>query len=156
MTQSEETYLSVKETATRLSIHRNTVLRLINEGKLPGVFSLPVGQYGKKPWRIPLSSVEALIRDGQVAPEIKKGTSKRLRHGHAPGYLRETLCEWIDANWQEETLDEDARSINWLLGQLWHCTDVLPASYCDTLEILSGSTYAQAVRHIKKVLEEDS
>ena len=42
------------------------------------------------------------------------------------------------------------RSLDWLLWQLWHCTDVLPAGYCDQLDIPKGSTYAQAVRRVKE------
>ena len=42
------------------------------------------------------------------------------------------------------------KALAWLLGQLWHCTDVLPAGYCDQLDIPKGSTYAQAVRRMKE------
>jgi hypothetical protein len=46
--------------------------------------------------------------------------------------------------------DGEDRSLEWLLGQLWNCTDVLPVGYCDQLDIPKGSTYAQAVRRMKE------
>jgi hypothetical protein len=37
----------------------------------------------------------------------------------------------------------------WLSGQLWNCTDVLPGAACKEVEVLQGSTYAQAARLIR-------
>ena len=34
------------------------------------------------------------------------------------------------------------RSLNWLLGPLWECTDILPGEYCDQLDLSRGSNYA--------------
>ena len=91
--------------------------------------------------------------------------------GHAPGHLRDAFLEWIDAGqpgidietgkWVE--VAERALPIiegqpvhpRYLLGQLWSCTDVLPAHYCRTLDLPYGSTYAQAVRKIYGELSVD-
>jgi hypothetical protein len=73
---------------------------------------------------------------------------------HAPTHLREALQDYLDSDIpaKEFRLEHDGeeRSLDWLLGQLWHCTDVLPAGYCDQLDIPKGSTYAQAVRLMKE------
>lgn len=73
------------------------------------------------------------------------------RGGHAPGHLREAFQEWLDADsdsdWVE--IDGERHPIDWLLGKLWNSSDVLPASYCQDLDIPQGSTYAQAVRRVK-------
>ena len=73
---------------------------------------------------------------------------------HKAGHLREALQDYLDADVpaSEFTLDHDGqeRGLDWLLGQLWNCTDVLPAGYCDQLDLPKGSTYAQAVRHLKE------
>src|SRR6266540_3426576 len=71
--------------------------------------------------------------------------------GHAPHVLRDTLCEWIDQEWEEATeIEGEQRTIEWLIGQLWNCTDILPGESCDELGIPQGSTYGQAARHIQE------
>jgi hypothetical protein len=40
----------------------------------------------------------------------------------------------------------------WLLGWLWHCTDVLPEEYTDLLDMPKGTTYGEAVQHIRQSL----
>ena len=35
-------------------------------------------------------------------------------------------------------------------GHLWRCTDMLPGSDCETMDMPRGSTYAQAARQVKK------
>jgi hypothetical protein len=73
---------------------------------------------------------------------------------HKPGHLREAFQDYLDSDLSasEFTMDDagEERTLNWLLGQLWNCTDVLPAAYCDQLDICKGSTYAQAVRCMKE------
>lgn len=70
------------------------------------------------------------------------------RGGHAPGFLRDPFCEWIGDGAKETTVevDEERRPLRWLVGQLWNCTDILPGTECEDLDIPRGSTYAQAVR----------
>lgn len=81
---------------------------------------------------------------------------KANRGGHAPGHLRDGFQEYL------EKLDEGSPpnkliigywqrsvSLNWLLGQLWNCTDVMPGECCQILDMDPGSTYAQAVRKVK-------
>jgi hypothetical protein len=72
---------------------------------------------------------------------------------HKPGHLREAFQDYLDSDLSacEFTMDDagEERTPDWLLGQLWNCTDVLPAGYCDQLDLPKGSTYAQAVRHLK-------
>jgi hypothetical protein len=74
--------------------------------------------------------------------------------GHAPDNLRKAFEMWIDAHWPKNLasgtikVDSTYHSIEWLTGQLWNCTDILPRLSCDALALPQGSTYAQAVRHI--------
>jgi hypothetical protein len=72
---------------------------------------------------------------------------------HKSSHLREALQDYLDsdvpANEFKVEHDGDDKSLDWLLGQLWACTDILPAGYCEQLDLPHGSTYAQAVRRIK-------
>ena len=76
---------------------------------------------------------------------------KPNKGGHAPGHLRDAFCEWIEEGNSSMTikLDDEPKPLEWLLGQLWNCTDILPGTYCNELEIPQGSTYAMAVRKTK-------
>jgi hypothetical protein len=81
------------------------------------------------------------------------------RGGHAPGHLREAFCAWLERPPRRGALSDtfemaegDERPADWLLGQLWHCTDALPGGYCHQLGISPGSTYAQAARHLRPLL----
>jgi hypothetical protein len=73
---------------------------------------------------------------------------------HAPPHLREALQQSLDSDTPAKQFrvehNGQKKALGWLLGQLWHCTDVLPAGYCDQLDIPKGSTYAQAVRRVKE------
>lgn len=94
------------------------------------------------------------------------------RGGHAPGILRDCFLAYLDRQWPdyesrhlntplEAMVVSDfvgpyvgkERTLRWLLGQLWNCTDTLAAFDCDALGIPHGSTYAQAVRLLKRELE---
>jgi len=93
----------------------------------------------------------------------RKGTTlgyRANRGGHAPGYLREALEEYLDGT-DEGSLSDTIKvdygerivSLKWLLGQLWNCTDILPGSYCDHLDLEFGSSYAMAVRKMAAEFE---
>ena len=85
------------------------------------------------------------------------GKFNPARGGHAPDYLREAFQDAIA--WDGELaktvviddvgIDEEERSLGWLAGQLWNCTDVLPGIECLALDIPLGSTYARAARIVK-------
>lgn len=72
---------------------------------------------------------------------------------HKQSHLWEALQDYLDSDApaREFTVEHDGegKTLDWLLGQLWTCTDILPAGYCDQLDLPHGSTYAQAVRRIK-------
>ena len=67
---------------------------------------------------------------------------------HAPSDLREQFQEWLDSYEPDRLQEIDIRPVSALLDSLADCGDVLPADYCDQLEILKGSTYAQAVEDV--------
>lgn len=90
----------------------------------------------------------------ETEPDLAPRPRRRYnpsRGGHAPGYLRDAFQEWLDEDdapdWVE--IDGEKHPVDYLLGKLWNSTDVLPASYCQNLDIPQGSTYAQAARKIK-------
>ena len=76
--------------------------------------------------------------------------------GHGPGYLRDAFTQWVEDGAQAASwpvgFDEEQRPIRWLIGKLWNTTDTVPGSVCDELYILSGSSYAQAVRSLSRQL----
>lgn len=100
------------------------------------------------------------------------------RGGHAPGHLRDALYEWLETvDLETATLgdtvlvgwEETPRTVGWLLGQLWNCTDAVPSTIrdhtVDQLELLgtvdyeqakllrAGCSCAQLVRRLKAALE---
>ena len=83
-------------------------------------------------------------------------TYQANKGGHAPGHLREALTDYLETTDQETKtveVDGEEKPLSWLIGQLWNCTDVMPASSCDCLDIHHGSTYAQAVRKLRNESE---
>ncbi len=48
--------------------------------------------------------------------------------------------------------DGKPRSVRWLLGQLWHCSDIMASDLCDDLGMPSGSTYARAAQELMSEL----
>jgi hypothetical protein len=76
------------------------------------------------------------------------------RGGHAPGHLRAMFLAFVETGEVpvEELFDPsgiaDRDPVNWLCGQLWNCSDQMPA--CGRSE-LGGTvnTYAQAARLVR-------
>ncbi|MEA2581105.1 MAG: hypothetical protein QOE83_1997 [Actinomycetota bacterium] len=74
---------------------------------------------------------------------------------HAQGHIRESFAEWVDNGCEATEVGSDffydgvARSTLWLFGQLWRCSDIMPAQMCYTLDMRPGSTYAQAVHALR-------
>jgi hypothetical protein len=80
---------------------------------------------------------------------------------HAQGHLREAFVEWADSGFEAEEVGEDIffdgqpRSVRWLIGQLWNCSDILPSTLRqDIIEVFGWgdesfrNTYAAAVQRI--------
>jgi hypothetical protein len=70
---------------------------------------------------------------------------------HAPGHLREAFLEIAETGevdsslwWGRPPADPEA----YVLGRLWHCTDIMPVCDCYAFGLQQGSTYAQAVQGI--------
>jgi len=100
------------------------------------------------------------------------------RSGHAPGHLREMLCEAIQYAyvskgewWQWFETDEandfiygrertawDARDAKararWLTTQLWNTTDIVAALDLEMCDLEPGKTYAQVVRRLRRTIED--
>ena len=83
--------------------------------------------------------------------------------GDAPRKLREAFKDWA---YDGKPLDENGslrqqvvvhkgkyRTLNWLIGQLWECTEPMPSFLCEQLAMPSGSTYAQGVRSVRPLLK---
>jgi hypothetical protein len=60
---------------------------------------------------------------------------------HADNDTRQAFEDAVYAN--------DAETLYGLAGTLWRCTDIMPSSLCDALDMLAGSTYAQAARRVR-------
>jgi hypothetical protein len=67
---------------------------------------------------------------------------------HAPGHIRDAFTEWIEDGTGPE-IDGVPVSRRLVIGQLWNCTDIMPSSICDDLDMPLGSNYAQAVRRLE-------
>ena len=71
---------------------------------------------------------------------------------HAAGHLRDAFTEWVETGATADEIpgdlfyDGQSRSLRWLLGQLWRCSDIMPSHLCDDLGLPPGSTYAAAVQ----------
>ena len=61
MTETSDPF-TVIEVATRLRVHRNTILRHINKGDFPGAFRMD--DRGRGDWKIPQSAIDAFIQRG--------------------------------------------------------------------------------------------
>lgn len=87
------------------------------------------------------------------------------RGGHAPGHIRDAFLEWLDDGGPFECehdskgnpifidAEGESHSIPRLIGLLWNCSDIMPGSYCATLDLSQGSTYARGVRMIRAEYE---
>jgi len=73
------------------------------------------------------------------------------RGGHSPGDLREAFGEMVEREdfSSEVEIDGIPTSPQWVIGQLWNCSDIMPSYLCGCLELGLGSTYARAVRYVK-------
>ncbi len=78
--------------------------------------------------------------------------------------IRETLQFWLDSNGMNypqelaKSVQKDGQTyeIKKILGHLWNCTDIVPARYCEQLDVPVGSSYAQVVRNLFKSLNKSS
>ncbi len=70
---------------------------------------------------------------------------------HAPNHLREQFQEWLDSYEPDRLREIDIRPTAALLDALADCGDVLPADYCDQLDIPKGSTYAEAIAVVRRL-----
>jgi len=90
------------------------------------------------------------------------------RGGHAPGHIREMFEQMFDGyDWEKdegEIFYHDGKMVSpqWVIGQLWNCTDIMPSSlcaatrdFCDDYDkdLMQGSTYAQGARFLKDNIE---
>lgn len=91
------------------------------------------------------------------------------RGGHAPGHLREWFEQYIEADQKiEGDVKEEiveyltqrrialrGRSIEeWLLGQLWDCTDIVPSALRSSVALVTDAehfTYGAAARALKAI-----
>ena len=69
---------------------------------------------------------------------------------HASNQLREEFLEWLDSYEPDQIKELDILPVESLLNALENCNNVLPAGYCDQLEIPKGSTYAEAIENVRQ------
>lgn len=69
---------------------------------------------------------------------------------HAPSHLREQFLQWLDSYEPNRLQKTDIQPVESVIHALTDCGDIVPADYCDQLEIPKGSTYAQAVENVRQ------
>jgi hypothetical protein len=67
---------------------------------------------------------------------------------HCPERTREQFQNLILDLYVDRVSPTDAHRA--IAGRLWRCTDILPGGDCETLDIPTGSTYAQAARKVRQ------
>jgi hypothetical protein len=104
---------------------------------------------------------------------LQRPAYRANRGGHAPGHLRQALLDTLNNYTRNvywfEPLQEDpdllifrdprkqkhwesmpaTHKARWLCGQLWNCSDIVPASTMSDFRDLRTRTYAALVRHLK-------
>jgi len=114
--------------------------------------------------------IEELIQVDPVPYPHSRRRYQPARGGHAPGHLREAFLEWLEVavDLPHEAplpptvaINEQARPVSWLFGQLWNCTDALPRHAFEAVNDILASenapeidhqTYAAAVRALKPLV----
>jgi hypothetical protein len=81
--------------------------------------------------------------------------NQKANQSHAPSHLREQFQEWLGSYEPDRLQEIDIPPVASLLDALADCGDVLPADYCDQLDIPKGSTYAQVIEEIRQRPAED-
>lgn len=69
--------------------------------------------------------------------------------GMPRGTYGEAFLDWLEGEPEHAEIDGDPVSVEWLFGQLWNCTDILPGYVRWGIECDYGpnmGTYAAAVR----------
>jgi hypothetical protein len=79
------------------------------------------------------------------------------RSGHAPGHIRNALIDALDASlvsWTSSPWWKFLRGgkveARRLIGILWNCRDIVPATLCNSLDLPVGRTFAQLVRILRE------
>ena len=94
----------------------------------------------------------------QILRNLRELLTRAL--SHREGFWYESLGQqdvsWLNdirrrAWWRDAGDSDRAR---WLLGQLWHCKDVMPSEYCEMLDLPRGSSFARVARRLRRDLPE--
>jgi hypothetical protein len=83
------------------------------------------------------------------------------RGGHAPSHLRGALCDYFEQVTGHAlkspscpgtaVIDGEEVGIDYVIGQLWNCTDIMPEDLCSEIDLEPGSTYAMGVRTLREM-----
>ena len=97
--------------------------------------------------------------------------SSETERGSMLQHLRELLAKALSSRegfWYESLGQQDVSWLNdirrrawwrdagdydrarWLVGQLWHCKDIMPSEYCEMLDLPRGSSFARAARRLRE------
>jgi hypothetical protein len=96
----------------------------------------------------------------------------KLRNGHAPGHVRDTFCDAVEAyvGWNkgepEPTVEYEIKyvprkiTISKACGLLWNCTDIIPSLEVQSLRDcgleIGRQTYAACARAMLQSISEQS
>jgi hypothetical protein len=67
---------------------------------------------------------------------------------HCSTNVREQFQDLIVDLYVDHVFPTDAHLT--IAGRLWRCTDILPGGDCETMDMPTGSTYAQAALQVKR------
>jgi len=72
-----------------------------------------------------------------------------MNTNHAPSHLREEFQEWLGSYQPNRLQEMDIGPVGKLLEALEDCDDVLPADFCDQIDIPKGSSYGDAATEVR-------
>jgi len=72
---------------------------------------------------------------------------------HFGNHMRRAFGDWVDEGMPplasvEQNYEPVVRPAEKLLGRMCHCSDVIPGTLCDELDLERGSTYARAAQRL--------
>lgn len=173
----EEPAYTIAAAARKLGVHPQTLRNWDRSGLYPARRTLAGYRYYTE---ADLEAIRVAMWQRYPRPGDESGPKTTTSHrdnpvtgGHAPGHLRDLFLAGLSGHdgpwpnglagadildavpaerrdwWRQASVNERAR---WLTGQLWDCTDTLPAGDCESLDLPRGSTYAQAARSLRRQL----
>lgn len=73
--------------------------------------------------------------------------------GYCRSLMKQSTFAGIDSKHLKRIRKMNGRTrARFVIGQVWHCTDIMPLGTCDDLRLPPGSTYAKGARKLRWIL----